>query len=197
MILLYSFSGKMDIITLLFVAIGLSFDSFAVSLGFGAVESKISFGRASWIAFILALFQGLFPVFGYYLGYSVHGQVESLDHWIAFGLLGFIGSRMLLEGSRKKRTTGNASCFNNYRIFTMAVGTSIDALAVGISFAFIYDRIWFAALVIGLVTFLASMTAIRLGKFAGPRLGSRVEQAGGLLLIALGVKILLEHTLLA
>ena len=187
----------MDFITLFVIAIGLSFDSFAVSLGFGAVESKISFRRASWIAFILALFQGIFPVFGYYLGYSVHGRVESIDHWIAFMLLGFIGARMLIEGSREKVAAGSASGFNNYRIITVAVGTSIDALAVGLSFAFIYDRIWFAALVIGLVTFVASMTAIRLGKSAGPRLGSRVEQAGGLLLIAIGAKILLEHTLLA
>ena len=187
----------MDLITVFIIAIGLSFDSFAVSLGFGVVESTISFRRASGIAIILALFQGLFPVLGYYLGYSVHGRVESIDHWIAFVLLGFIGFRMLIEGSKEKPAPGYTASFTNYRILTMAIGTSIDALAVGISFAFIYDRIWFAALVIGFVTFIASMTAIRLGKFTGPRLGSRVEQAGGLLLIAIGVKILLEHTVLA
>ncbi|MGM0666672.1 MAG: manganese efflux pump MntP family protein [Bacteroidota bacterium] len=194
---MYSFLGNMDFITVFFIAIGLSFDSFAVSLGFGAVESAISFRRASGIAIILALFQGLFPVLGYYLAYSVHGRVESIDHWIAFVLLGFIGFRMLIEGTKEKVAAGYTAGFTNYRILTMAIGTSIDALAVGISFAFIYDRIWFAALVIGFVTFIASMTAIRLGKFTGPRLGSRVEQAGGLLLIAIGVKILLEHTVLA
>ena len=79
----------------------------------------------------------------------------------------------------------------------MAVGTSIDALAVGISFAFIYERIWFEAIVIGIITFLASMTAIRIGKSAGPRLGFMVERIGGMLLIAIGIKILLEHTVLA
>ncbi|HDZ41828.1 MAG TPA: manganese efflux pump [Bacteroidetes bacterium] len=187
----------MEFITVFIIAVGLSFDSFAVSLGSGAMEPDISFGRAIKIATVLALFQGLFPVIGFYLGYFVHERVESLDHWIAFGLLAFIGTRMVIEGlgtlpCRKKNNT-----ITNYTLFSMAVGTSIDALAVGISFALISQRIWFAAIIIGLVTFLASMTAIRIGKFAGPRLGSRVEIIGGLLLIGIGVKILLEHTVLA
>lgn len=186
----------MALTTLFIIAIGLSFDTFAVSLGCGGMESDISFRRASRIAFILALFQALFPLLGFYLGYFVASHVESLDHWIAFGLLGFIGVRMIIEGLEKKPFRKNNNLTSS-RILTMAVGTSIDALAVGISFAFIYEKIWFAALVIGTVTFIASMTAIRIGKYAGPRLGSRVEIAGGLLLIGIGVKILLEHTVLA
>jgi putative Mn2+ efflux pump MntP len=85
---------------------------------------------------------------------------------------------------------------NNATIVTMGVSTSIDAMAVGISFAFLFDQIWFEALVIGVITFIASMLAIKIGKYAGPRLGSRVEIAGGILLISIGVKILLEHTVL-
>ncbi|MDT8400548.1 MAG: manganese efflux pump MntP family protein [Bacteroidales bacterium] len=187
----------MELITVFIIAIGLSFDSFAVSLGCGAVEQDIKFRRASKIAIILALFQGFFPVFGYYLGSTVHGYVESVDHWIAFALLVFIGLKMIIEGSKEKAGVETNNCFTNNRILTLAIGTSIDALAVGISFALIYEKIWFAALIIGLVTYIASMTAIRIGKFAGPRLGSRVEIIGGLLLIGIGVKILLEHTVLA
>ncbi len=187
----------MELITVFIIAIGLSFDSFAVSLGCGALQSDISFKRAIKVAVMLALFQGLFPVFGFYIGYFVREYVESVDHWIAFGLLGFIGTRMIIEGYREEPYQKKKGILTNYTIVTMAVGTSIDALAVGISFALIYERIWFAALIIGAITFLASMTAIRIGKFAGPRLGFRVEIIGGLLLIAIGVKILLEHTVLA
>ena len=187
----------MDFFTVFIIAISLSFDSFAVSFGCGAVESDISFPRALKIALVLALFQGLFPVFGFYLGYLIHKSLESVDHWIAFALLGFIGARMIIEGYKDKAYKERSNAITNYTIITMAVGTSIDALAVGISFALVYNSIWFAALVIGLVTFLASMAAIRIGKYSGPMLGSRVEIIGGMLLIAIGVKILLEHTIFA
>ncbi len=190
----------MDFITVLIVAIGLSFDSFAVSLSCGVVQSGITFPAAVRIALVLGLFQGLFPVLGFYLGYFVSDYVSSFDHWIAFGLLGFLGFKMIL-GSRctddKDNTEKKERTLGFTTVITMAVGTSIDALAVGISFAFIYERIWLEALVIGIITFLASMTAIKIGKTAGPRLGSRVEAAGGILLIIIGIKILLEHTLLA
>ena len=187
----------MDLITVFIIAVGLSFDSFAVSLGCGAIQSGISFRRAVKIALIMALFQGIFPVIGFYMCYFVHDYVESVDHWIAFGLLGFIGVKMIFESMRQGRRHKKKDILKNSTIITLAVGTSIDALAVGISFAFIYKKIWFEALIIGLITFIASMIAIRIGKSAGPRLGSRVEKIGGLLLIAIGVKILLEHTLLA
>ncbi len=187
----------MDFFTVFIIAISLSFDSFAASFGCGAMESDISFTRALKIAIILALFQGLFPVFGFYLGYIVHESLESVDHWIAFALLAFIGMRMIMEGYKEKPFAKRNNALTNYTIITMAVGTSIDALAVGISFALVYNSIWFAALVIGLITFLASMTAIRIGKYSGPMLGSRVEIIGGMLLIAIGVKILLEHTIFA
>lgn len=187
----------MDFITVLIIAVGLSFDSFAVSLGCGAVESGISFRRAVKIAVILALFQGLFPVAGFYMGYFLIDYAEPVDHWIAFGLLSFLGVRMILEGVNKGTDCEKRDLLNNTTIVTMGVSTSIDAMAVGISFAFLFDQIWFEALVIGVITFIASMLAIKIGKYAGPRLGSRVETTGGILLIAIGVKILLEHTVLA
>ncbi|MBS0011225.1 MAG: manganese efflux pump [Bacteroidales bacterium] len=187
----------MDFISVFIIAIGLSFDSFAVSLGCGAMQSRIAFGRAMKIAFFMGLFQGLFPVLGFYMGSTLNVYVESFDHWIAFGILVFLGVRMIIDSRGTVSGRERKIILKNSSIIAMAVGTSIDALAVGISFAFIYDKIWFEALLIGLITFIASMTAIRIGKSAGPRLGSLVETTGGLLLIAIGVKILLEHTVLA
>ena len=187
----------MEFITVLTVALALSFDSFAVSLGCGAIQSRISFLTAVKIASIMGLFQGLFPVLGFYLGYSVRGYIESIDHWVAFGLLGIVGTKMIIESRRPSVDREKKNILKNSVIIAMAVGTSIDALAIGISLAFIYKRIWFEAMVIGIITFLASMTAIRIGKSAGPRLGCLVERIGGILLIAIGIKILLEHTVLA
>jgi putative Mn2+ efflux pump MntP len=183
----------MDLITISGIAIGLSFDTFAVSLSCGVVESKIRFREATRVAVILALFQGALPVVGYFLGSTVSRHIVRFDHWVAFSLLMFLGARMITEGLKReeKKTT------LNYRhlpvLLTMAVGTSIDAFAVGISFAFLNVNIWRAGLVIGLVTFIASMTAIRIGKSAGSRLGSRVEILGGIILAAIGIKILAEH----
>lgn len=186
----------MHIITVIIIAVGLSFDSFAVSLGCGAMQSSISLRKAVKIALIMALFQGIFPVIGFYMGYYVQEYVESIDHWIAFGLLVFLGFKMIFDSMRKHPHRKKKDIVKISTVITMAVCTSIDSMAVGISFAFIYKRIWFEALTIALITFFASMIAIRLGKSAGTKLGPRVEKIGGLLLIAIGVKILLEHTCL-
>lgn len=185
----------MDLITITGIALGLSFDTFAVSLSCGVVESRIRFREAIRVAFILALFQGALPVFGYFLGSTVSRHIERFDHWVAFALLMFLGIRMILEGLKKSDRKNVV----NYRrlpvLLTMAIGTSIDAFAIGISFAFLNVRIWIAGLVIGAVTFIASMTAIRIGKSAGSHLGSRVEILGGIILAAIGIKILAEHLL--
>lgn len=183
----------MDYITLLGIALGLSFDSFAVSLSCGVARSRIRFSEAMRIAFILALFQGLMPVLGYYLGSTVSGYIGQLDHWIAFILLSFLGARMIIEGVKKGTEKTSYDIRKMTVVLTMAIGTSIDAFAVGISFAFLDVQIWNAGLIIGIVTFLASMTAIRIGKSAGTHLGSRVEILGGIILAAIGLKILMEH----
>ena len=183
----------MDLITITGIALALSLDSFAVSLSCGVIESRIRFRIAMRIAFILALFQGGFTVLGFFLGSTVSRHIEKYDHWIAFGLLLILGARMVIEGLKKdeKRKPVN---FNSFPILlTIAVGTSIDAFAVGISLALLRVQIWLAGLIIGVVTFLASMTAIRIGKSAGYRLGSRVEILGGIILAGIGIKILIEH----
>jgi putative Mn2+ efflux pump MntP len=183
----------MDFITITGIALGLSFDTFAVSLSCGVVESKMRFKNAIRIALMLALFQGAMPVLGYFLGSTVSQYIEKFDHWVAFGLLMILGTRMVIEGLKKNDDREPVDFRKLSVLLTMAVGTSIDAFAVGISFAFLSVKIWSAGLLIGTVTFLASMTAIRIGKSAGSRLGSRVEILGGIILAAIGTKILIEH----
>jgi len=187
----------MDYITLIGIAVGLSFDTFAVSLSCGVVQSKIRFREAIRIAFTLALFQGLLPVMGYLLGSAVSKFIDRFDHWIAFTLLVFLGGRMIVEGLRSAEEKKERDFRKLPELLTIAIGTSVDAFAVGISFAFLDVQLLGAGLVIGTVTFLASMTAIRIGKSAGSHLGSRVEIVGGLILAAIGVKILLEHLMAA
>jgi putative Mn2+ efflux pump MntP len=187
----------MDLITLIGIALGLSFDTFAVSISCGVVESKIRFRNAMRIALTLALFQGAMPVLGYFLGSTVSQHIGKLDHWVAFGLLMILGIRMVIEGLKKDADREPVDFRKLSVLLTMAVGTSIDAFAVGISFAFLNVKIWSAGLLIGTVTFLASMTAIRIGKSAGSHLGSRVEILGGIILAAIGTKILIEHLMAA
>jgi putative Mn2+ efflux pump MntP len=185
----------MDYLTILIVALGLSFDTFAVSLSYGVIRSGILFRQASWIAIVLALFQGGLTIAGYFLGSIISDTLKAADHWVALGLLGFLGAKMIFEGLKKTSDDEQKDYTSNFVLMTIALGTSIDAFAVGISFALLDVRIWEAGTVIGAITFLASMTAIRIGKSAGARLGNKVEIIGGLLLIAIGLKIFLEHIL--
>jgi manganese efflux pump family protein len=186
----------MDFLTILLVALGLSFDTFAVSLTFGVVQNKILFWQAVRVAIVLAVFQAGLLVAGYFLGSVVSELIKAADHWVALGLLSVLGIRMIIVGLRKKKDDEVRKDFTEPAVLiTAAVGTSIDALAVGISFALLDLKIWLSGVLIGTVTFLASMTAIRLGKSAGEKLGQQVEITGGLILVAIGVKIFLEHIL--
>jgi len=187
----------MDFVTIFAIAISLSFDTFAVSLSYGVVKNRILFRQAVRIAFVLAFFQAGLMVTGYFLGSLISDIFRAADHWIALALLSFLGIRMIVEGIRRKEGEEIRDYGRIISLLTIAVGTSIDAFAVGISFALLDIRIWYSALIVGAVTFLASMIAIRIGKSAGPRLGNRVEIIGGLILIAIGIKIFLEHTLAA
>ena len=187
----------MDNFTIIAIALGLSFDTFAVSLSYGVIRSGILFRQASWIAIVLAVFQGGLTIAGYFLGSLFSNVLKATDHWIALGLLSFLGIKMIAEGLKKNRQEGTKDYSSTIVLLTIALGTSIDAFAVGISFALLDVKIWKAGALIGVVTFLASMTAIRIGKSAGERLGNRVEIVGGLLLIAIGLKIFLEHILMA
>ncbi len=186
----------MDFITIVAVALGLSFDTFAVSLSYGVVRNKILFMQAVRIAFVLAFFQAGLLVTGFFLGSFISEIVRAADHWVALLLLSFLGIRMIVEGIRKKEDGEPRDFSKPLELLAAAVGTSIDAFAVGISFALLSIRIWYSSVIIGAVTFLASMTAIRIGKSAGSHLGKKVEIIGGLILIAIGLKIFLEHMLI-
>jgi putative Mn2+ efflux pump MntP len=193
----YGLPEGMDLITISGIALGLSFDSFAVSLSCGVIESRIRFGNALRIAFILALFQGGLTVLGFFLGTTVSRSIERYDHWVAFVLLLILGVRMIFNGLKDDEKKESLDFTSWPVLLTMAVGTSIDAFAVGISFAMLRVQIWTAGVIIGAVTFLASMTAIRIGKSAGSHLGSRVEILGGVILIIIGIRILADHLMAA
>jgi len=186
----------MDNFTILAIALGLSFDTFAVSLSLGVVRNRILLWQAIEVASLLALFQGGLTILGYFLGSVISDSLKATDHWVALLLLSFLGIKMIVEGKNKSENKSVSKDFNSRVVLlTIAFGTSIDAFAVGISFAILSVQIWKAGVLIGIVTFFASMTAIRIGKSAGERLGNKVEIIGGMILIAIGLKIFLEHIL--
>lgn len=183
----------MEILMVIFLAIGLSFDSFAVSVCSGLNLPHIRFHQAAKIALFLALFQGLMPLLGWMIGNSMKSLIEPVDHWLAFGLLTLIGGKMIAESFMNAEDREIKNPLLIRVILMLSLATSIDALAVGFSFATLLDKILFAALIIGIVTFVASMLGILLGKKTGPRFNRYAEIMGGLILIALGFKILIEH----
>jgi putative Mn2+ efflux pump MntP len=187
----------MDLITIFILAIGLSMDSFAVSVGCGLAEQKVSFQHAMKIAFSLAFFQGLFPIIGWLLGTEVKVYVESADHWIAFILLAYLGGKMVLESLRKDDCDKMSDIYSFRHIMTLSIATSIDALVVGFSYALASsETIFGGAVIIGAVTFFFAMLGIRIGKDVGEKFGKKVELLGGIILIGIGTKILIEHTLM-
>lgn len=185
----------MDFVTIIAIALGLSFDTFAVSLSYGVIQNRILFWQAIRIALVLAFFQAGLLVIGFFLGSFLSEIINTADHWVALVLLSFLGLKMIIGGLKKRKEDEVKDYGKIPELMAAAVGTSIDAFAVGISFALLNIRIWISGIIIGSVTFLASMTAIRIGKSAGSRLGNKVEIIGGLILITIGIKIFLEHTL--
>ena len=185
----------MGIIALLLIAFSLSFDSFAVSVcsGLSLCRKHLHFSDAVKIALSLAVFQGLMPVLGWFLGSTVKEYIQNADHWIAFVLLSFLGVRMILEGRVpvKDKKIKNPTSWRV--LIPMSIATSIDAFAVGISFSFFYENILFPALLIGIVTFGISLSGIYMGKKVGSKLAGSAEIAGGIILIIIGLKILIQH----
>ena len=167
-------------------------DAFAVSVGKGMTLKRVQPRHALSAGVWFGGFQGLMPLIGYYVGRSFAEYVVSVDHWIAFGLLVLIGLNMIREtiwGDDEEQD----SDFGVRTMLIMAIATSIDALAVGVSMAFLDVNIWFSAAVICIVTLIISAAGVYLGTMFGARLGSKAGIVGGLILIAIGVKILVEH----
>lgn len=182
----------MGIVELLLISVGLAMDAFAVSVGKGMTLKRVQPRHALSAGVWFGGFQGLMPLIGYYVGRSFAEYVVSVDHWIAFGLLVLIGLNMIREtiwGDDEEQD----SDFGVRTMLIMAIATSIDALAVGVSMAFLDVNIWFSAAVICIVTLIISAAGVYLGTMFGARLGSKAGIVGGLILIAIGVKILVEH----
>lgn len=171
-------------------------DALAVSICKGLSIKKISPKYMYRTAIWFGGFQALMPLIGYFVGIHFADFVANLDHWIAFVLLALIGSNMIKESFDKEEVEVNPD-FSFKTMFSMAVATSIDALAVGVSFAFLKVDIWTAILVIGVTTAVFSAAGVLVGNVFGARYKSKAELAGGIILVAIGLKILLEHTLLA
>jgi len=185
----------MGILTILVIAIGLSFDTFAVSVSSGLAVPRITFRDAVKVAFVLAFFQAAMPLMGWLAGTGLSKYASDYDHWIAFGLLALLGGKMIYESFRNDEQDNNFNPLNFKVQVMMAIATSIDALIVGVSFAFLEFRIILSTLIIGSVTFVVSMLGMLFGKKVGAKLGKRMEIVGGAILIAIGLKILLEHTI--
>lgn len=182
----------MGIVELLLIAIGLAMDAFAVSVGKGVTLKRVTMRHALTTGMWFGGFQALMPIVGYIVGVRFSSFVTSIDHWIAFGLLVVIGLNMIREavwGDEESHT----SDFGLKTMLLMAIATSIDALAVGISLAFLGVNIWVSAAVIGIVTLLLSGVGVYLGSLFGSRLGTKAGIVGGIILIAIGLKILIEH----
>ncbi|MEI6764954.1 MAG: manganese efflux pump MntP family protein [Bacteroidota bacterium] len=183
----------MDLLSIILIAIGLSADTFAVSVSTGLVVNNIRFWQGVRFALVMAILQTLMPFAGWFAGSQVASYISNYDHWIAFGLLSVLGIKMILESFKKDK---EESSFNPLKLTVMlgiAIATSIDALVVGVSFAMIQMNIYLSILIIGFVTFLVSMIGMLFGKKVGSRFGKRMEIIGGIILIGIGVKILLSH----
>lgn len=180
-------------ITFLLIGIGLSFDSFAVSVSCGLMRQEIKFRQAVFVAASLAFFQALFPLLGWILGVKFNTLIGAVDHWIAFGLLLITGIKMIIEGVKPEGALKNFNPFNLKVLLGLSVATSIDALVVGLSFGFLDLPILFPVVVIGGVTFIASMLGMLFGKNIPAKRSHQSIILGGIILIAMGFKIIAEH----
>lgn len=181
-----------EFITLFVLAVGLSMDAFAVAVCKGLAMKKMSWKNAVIVGLWFGTFQALMPVIGYFLGVSFADRIKSVDHWIAFVLLALIGGNMIREAFGKEEERASAD-LDVKTMFIMAVATSIDALAVGVTFAFLDQNMPLAVSLIGVTTFMLSMLGVKVGNLFGVKYKSKAEFIGGLILILLGAKILLEH----
>lgn len=181
----------MSIFELFVIAVGLSMDAFAVAICKGLALQKMSWKKAVIAGLYFGGFQGGMPLLGYFLGIRFQDMITSVDHWIAFVLLTLIGASMIKE-SREEVEDLNDS-FRAKDMLVLAVATSIDALAVGVTFAFLKVSIIPAVSFIGVITFLFSVVGIKIGNVFGARFKSKAELAGGVVLILMGVKILVKH----
>lgn len=184
----------MSLVELFLIAVGLSMDAFAVSVCKGLAMRQARLKRALIVGLYFGVFQAAMPLIGYFVGAQFADKITAFDHWIAFILLGFIGGKMIMGSFAAScpTETGDASV-SPKAMLPLAVATSIDALAVGVSFAFLNVRIVPAVSFIGVTTFILSTAGVAVGKLVGAKFKAKAEFMGGIVLVAIGLKILLEH----
>lgn len=186
----------MGLLELFLIAVGLSMDAFAVAVCQGLCMPKLNLRHGAVIALFFGGFQALMPILGWVLGSQFASYIQNIDHWVAFVLLALIGGNMIREAMspEDEETACAVDYWLDYKqLFLMAIATSIDALAVGVTFAFLRVKIVPAVTLIGCTTFCLSLVGVVVGNFFGARYKRRAELTGGIILVLLGLKILLEH----
>ena len=185
----------MNIGEIILIAIGLAMDATAVSLVAAASGFAGNLRAAFRLSFHFGLFQAVMPVLGWLLGRSLVDHIASVDHWVAFGLLAFVGSRMIYSGIKPSEQHLRKDPSRGYTLILLSIATSIDALAIGLSLAMLEVDIWYPSIIIGVVTSALSLIAIRLGNRLSSVFGQKMEIIGGVILIAIGLRILISHLL--
>ncbi|MDO8567236.1 MAG: manganese efflux pump MntP family protein [Dehalococcoidales bacterium] len=185
----------MDFVTLFLIAVGLSADCFAVALSAGCSIKTPSPSQVLRTSLAFGIFQTLMSLLGWLAGRVVLGLIANYDHWVAFGLLAFVGGRMLWGSFRPQKHQRQDDITRGVSLLILSVATSMDALAVGLSFALLAINIAIASSIIGVVALAVTATGFMVGRKAGDLMGKRAETAGGIILIAIGLRILLSHLL--
>lgn len=183
----------MPFIEVLLIALSMAMDAFAVCLSAGTLRETQGPRPAFRLSFHFGLFQFIMPVLGWLAGTTVEPFIRNYDHWLAFGLLGFVGGRMIYSAVNNKEKAQRSDPSRGWTLVLLSIAVSIDALAVGLSLGILGVFVWYPAILIGVVTGLLSLVGLRLGNSLGQRLGKPVEIAGGLVLLGLGLRILITH----
>jgi len=183
----------MKLFEIILIAIGLSMDAFAVSITLGLSVSKPRAREIITPGVFFGFFQAFMPIIGYFAGTYFTDKIQKFEHWVAFVLLGIIGGKMIMESFSKKEEEANENYFKFTTMLLLAIATSIDALAIGVTFAFFKINIFMAATIIGSITLVISMAGVKIGNIFGIKYKSKAEFVGGAVLVLLGIKIVIEH----
>jgi putative Mn2+ efflux pump MntP len=185
----------MNLITIIVIAVGLAMDAFAVSIASGTASKQVRVTQVLRMACFFGGFQLVMPLIGSFMGLALKRYIAGYDHWVAFGLLAAVGSKMIYESFKIKPTGDNPNLSNIFVLLILSIATSIDALAVGITLSLITSSIVMAAIIIGLITFALSYFGVFVGQKLGHFFENKIEAIGGLVLIGIGLKIVLQHLL--
>ena len=183
----------MEFLTVFIIAVGLGVDAFSVAIGIGAANIKKSWPPVLRLASAFGIFQFVMPIIGWLAGLTIVDFIAGYDHWIAFALLAYVGGKMIWEGSGKESNEEKDDQTRGLPLLLLSIATSIDALAVGFSFSLLKTPIILPAIIIGVVCFAMTVTGMFFGKVLAKLFGKRIEIFGGVVLIAIGVKILVDH----